>query len=205
MSGLICPKCGKKSEDIEFIEAFCVECYPVNIKLPTKIELEQCKRCEKLKISGEWVPYSRKGLSEYVIGKCRGNFDEGEYLHEEGKISFTIAGKKNIKRKIIVEINPTICPYCSRISGGYFQGIIQLRGNKRKMEKYANLIVEKLEKKTFITKTEDMHEGVDIYVGSSKAIVELLSELKMKSLMTRKLVGVQHGKRVYRTTFLIRL
>jgi NMD protein affecting ribosome stability and mRNA decay len=42
-------------------------------------------------------------------------------------------------------------------------------------------------------------------VGSSKAIIELLNQLRIKTTMTSKLVGVSEGKRLYRTTFLIRL
>jgi nonsense-mediated mRNA decay protein 3 len=205
MSGLICPKCGRKSEDVEFIEAFCVDCYPANIKVPRKVEIVQCRKCEKIRVKGEWVPYSEKRVAEHVASKCKGEFDSAECSPGEGKITFTIEGKKKVERSIDVELVPTMCTYCSRISGGYYQGLIQLRGNPKRIAKYAKLFVEKLEKRTFITKAEDKHEGVDIYVGSSKAVVEMLTELRMKSLMTRKLVGVQQGKKLYRVTFLLRL
>lgn len=205
MSGLICPKCGKKSEDIEFIEAFCVECYPTNIKVPRKIEIEQCKSCEKMRIRGEWMPYNEKKIAEYIVSKCKGDFDSAEYIPEEGIIRFTIKGKKQIEKEIKVEMKTVLCRNCSRISGGYYQGLIQLRGNQKKIEKYADLFVKKLSKKTFIAKEEEKHGGLDIYVGSSKAVVELLTELRLTALITKKLVGREEGKRLYRTTFRIRL
>ncbi|MBU0532677.1 60S ribosomal export protein NMD3 [Patescibacteria group bacterium] len=204
MSGLICPKCGKKSEEIEFIEAFCIECYPVNIKLPGKLEIEQCRRCEKIKMRGEWTPYNKRKISEYVVSKCKGEFDAAEYEPENGVIRFIIEGKKEIKRRVDLEIKTVLCTYCSRVSGGYYKGIIQLRGNSKKIEKYADFFLEKLSKKTFITKAEEKHGGVDLYVGDSRAVVELVTALKLKTLMTKKLVGEEAGKRVYRTTFLIR-
>ena len=204
MSGLICPKCGKKSEDIEFIDAFCINCYPVNITVPRKIGIEQCKRCGKIRLSGEWQNFSEKRISDYVISRCKGDFDSAEYLPDEGKVRFTIKGKKQVKRSIEIEFKQVICANCSRMSGGYFQGVIQLRGDPKKVEKYARIFNEKLGKRTFITKEEDKHGGVDIYVGNSKAVVELLTEMKIKSLMTRKLSGVEEGKRVYRVTFLLR-
>ncbi|MBD3210860.1 hypothetical protein GF318_05755 [Candidatus Micrarchaeota archaeon] len=205
MSELICPKCGRSSDEIEFIEAFCVDCYPAKVKCPRKLEIEQCRKCGKIRIRGEWIPFSRERISEYVVSKCRGEFDGAEYLTDMGVVRFAIQGKKHVERYVEVELKGTMCTYCSRISGGYFEGIIQLRGNPKRIEKYANMLADKLEKRTFITKAEDKHGGLDIFVGSSKAVVELISELRLKADITRKLVGVKHGKKLYRTTFLIRL
>ncbi len=208
MSDLICPKCGKKGDEKEFIEAFCTDCYPLKLKCPTKLTIEQCKSCEKLKISGEWTKYSERKISNFVIGKCRGDFHHGNFDLENKIAEFTVVkdGKKaTIRRSILFEIVPTLCKYCSRISGGYFQGIIQLRGPEKKVEKYADMLIKKLSKKTFITKEEEKHGGLDLYVGSSKAVIMLLSEMKVKATITRKLVGLEEGKRLYRTSFVIRL
>lgn len=208
MSEHICPKCGKKSSEADFIDAFCVDCYPANIKCPTKLRATQCRTCEKLRIGTDWVAYSPKKLSEFVIGKCRGEFTSGEYDLESGIATFTIekqGSAAKVTRRIILVIEPTLCRNCSRVSGGYFQGIIQLRGPKNKVEKYAQMIYKKLEKKTFFAKEEEKHGGLDIYVGNSKAVVALISELKVDATITTKLAGVEQGKRFYRTTFLIRL
>ena len=208
MTELLCPKCGATSDEKDFIESFCVDCYPLNIKCPTKIEIEQCKSCNKIRIRGEWTEYNRKAISDFVIGKCRGEFSRGSYDMELQKAEFIIEKEgKTAKttRKIIVEIKPLTCIVCSRTSGGYFQGIIQLRGDPKKVEKWANKLYDKLRKKTFIAKEEEKHGGLDIYVGNSKAVVELLSEMRIKAVMTTKLAGVEQGKRFYRTTFLIRV
>lgn len=208
MSGLVCPKCGRTSDKVQFIEAFCIDCYPVNIKIPKKIEIEQCKSCQKVRLKGEWTPYSRRKIADYVAGKCRGDFVSAEYDHEKGTITFTISkdgSEAEVERSVDVEIKTVMCRNCSRISGGYFEGIIQLRGDSKKVERYAKKLIQSLEKKTFITKTEEKDGGLDLYVGKSKAVVELLSELRIKALMTRKLVGRIEGRRLYRTTFLIRL
>jgi nonsense-mediated mRNA decay protein 3 len=207
MSGLICPKCGKSSDEKDFIEAFCVDCYPLNIKCPTKLEIEQCGKCEKIRITGEWMPFSRQKISEFVTSKCKGEFTEGNYDLDSQTAEFIIVKDGNtarMSRSIIVEIKTSLCRYCSRASGGYYQGIIQLRGNPKKVEKYADMLVKKLSKITFITKEEEKHGGLDLYVGNSKAIIGLLSEMKINATITRKLAGLEQGKRFYRTTFLIR-
>lgn len=205
MTELVCPKCGRKSGDIEFIEAFCADCYPAKIKLPKKLEIEQCKACEKVRIRGEWMPYSKKAVAEHVAGKCRGEFDSVEYDMDEANLIFTVKGKKKVVLAANVEIKTVMCAYCSRMSGGYYEGLIQLRGNPKKINKYADIFFKKLSKKTFIAKEEEKHGGLDIYVGSSKAVVNLLPELKVDALITKKLVGRREGKRLYRTTFLLRL
>jgi nonsense-mediated mRNA decay protein 3 len=208
MSELVCPKCGRTSDKVQFIEAFCIDCYPANVKIPKRVEIEQCKSCQKVRLKGEWTPYSRRKIADYVAGKCRGDYVSAEYDHERGIIIFTISkddSEAKVERSVDVEIKAVMCRNCSRISGGYFEGIIQLRGDPKKVERYAKTLIQSLEKKTFITKTEEKDGGLDLYVGKSKAVVELLGELRIKALMTRKLVGRAEGKRLYRTTFLIRL
>lgn len=208
MSDLICPKCGRSSDEVEFIEAFCVDCYPVNIKCPTKLRVSQCKSCQKLKIGMDWVAFSKKKISDFVIGKCRGDFTSGEYDMESGLATFTLereGSKATVRRSIILEIEPATCGTCSRISGGYFQGIIQLRGPEGKVRKYADMLYKRLQGKTFFAKEEEKHGGLDIYVGNSKAVIALVAELKVDAKITTKLAGVEQGKRLYRTTFLIRL
>jgi len=206
MSSLICPKCGRSSDDIRFVEAFCVDCYPVKLRCPAKMEVEQCTRCGRMRIRGEWIDPGKRALSDYIIGKCKGDFDGGVYDPGEQTATFVMSksGVK-IERSIALEIKKTICWQCSRISGGYFEAIIQLRGDPLKVKGHALLFVKKLSKRTFIAKEEEKEGGLDIFVGNSKAVVELMSEMGIKTLITKKLVGVSEGKRLYRTTFLVRL
>lgn len=203
---LICPKCGRSSDEIRFVEAFCVDCYPVKLKCPAKMEVEQCTRCGRVRIRGEWVDPGKRALSDYVIGKCKGDFEQGTYNMKEQTATFTMSKSGvEVERTIALEIKKTICWQCSRMSGGYYEAIIQLRGNPLKVKGHALMFIKKLSKKTFIAKEEEKAGGLDIYVGNSKAVVELMSELKIKTLMTKKLVGVSEGKKLYRVTFLVRL
>ncbi len=207
MSGLICPKCGRTSDEVDFIEAFCIDCYPVNIQCPQKVVIEQCKACKKIKVSGEWIPHSRKRIAEHVISKCKGEFSEATYDLNTHEASLTVVKDNSstvFRRRIKLVMKTVMCRHCSRISGGYFQGIIQLRGDEKRVKRYARMLTEKLGKTTFITKEEEKHGGIDLYVGSSKAVVQLLSEMGVKALITRKLVGREKGRRLYRTTFRIR-
>jgi len=204
---LICPKCGRSSDDVQFVEAFCIDCYPSSIQTPKETVIERCKRCGLMKLKGEWMPYDERKLAEYVISRCRGEFTGATYDMARQVAEFTMArggGTVRLERRVPLEIRIVMCPQCNRVSGGYFQGIIQLRGNGKQIERYASMLAKMLAKKTFIAKTEEKDGGLDIYVGSSKAVVGVMQELGVRALITKKLVGRQQGKRLYRTTFLLR-
>ncbi len=206
MSAIVCPKCGRTSDEVEFIDAFCIYDYPLNIKTPDRVELEQCTRCGRIRIRGEWTPYSEKKVADLVLSRCKGDFEEASYDMAYQTASFLVRkGSARVERKIPLDIRRTICPQCSRISGGYFEAIIQLRGDRAKAEKLAGTLLKRLEKKTFVTRTEEKDEGLDLYIGNSKAVVALMGELGLKVLITKKLVGREEGKRLYRTTFLVRV
>jgi len=203
---IICPKCGRSSSEVEFIDAFCKDDYPIRIKTPDRMEFEVCTRCERIRLQGEWTPFGQKKVSDYIVSKCRGEFESAEYDVERQTAVFVMkAGGVKIDRFIPLEMKKTICQQCSRISGGYFEGIIQLRGDRAKMRKMADQLIKKLAKTTFIAKEDDKDEGLDIYVGSSKAVLKVVTDLGLKSLITKKLIGRDEGKRLYRTTFRVRL
>jgi len=206
LSAMICPKCGRTEKEVKFIDAFCVDCYPYNIKLP-ELEIEECKRCGKVRFKGEWQTANRKKLEEYVSSKCRGDFSFVEYDSKTSTLTFTIRKGGNeiqIKKYFEPKKIMTICPDCSRRAAGYFEATIQLRGNPYEVKKYARLLCDFIKRETFLSKVEEKKEGVDLYVGSSKAVIKILGEMGMKALITKKLMGTREGKRYYRSTFLLR-
>jgi len=206
---LICPKCGSTSQQKDFIDSFCSGCYPFKVMLPKEIRLDKCVRCGKLRMKGEWKRTDLKKLNEYVAGKCKGDFERAEYDADQGTCRFIFLknGKEYaIEKGFLIDVNKTICPDCSRSSGGYFEAIIQVRGEPDAVERKSRKLIEALEKKTFIPKIEDMHNGIDIYVGSTKAASQALQEFSLKpSGISKKLAGVSQGKKLYRTSFSVRV
>ncbi len=205
---IICPKCGRDDTKVKFIDAFCVDCYPIRVEAPSKFGMQVCKSCGMMYLKGEWMPYNAKKISTYIASKCKGDFTEATYDMDNGVVKFLIVKGDNrieAERFVRLDKNVTTCPRCSRISGGYFEAIIQLRGDPKKVAKSAESIMKRLEKLTFISKTEEKEEGIDIYAGDSKAVVGLMGELGLRTLISKKLVGQDEGKQLYRTTFLVRL
>jgi NMD protein affecting ribosome stability and mRNA decay len=67
------------------------------------------------------------------------------------------------------------------------------------------MMSKKLQERTFIPKMEELKEGVDIYCGSRNEAIATLNVFKLGFLRTEKLAGEKNGKRLYRTTLLVRL
>jgi nonsense-mediated mRNA decay protein 3 len=199
----ICPRCGISGSEREFVGHFCVRCYPVKVSVPAEVKIARCKRCERIR-DREWKNLSNEFIIRSILRECKGNIQNPKY--EDGVFSFSIpVGQKlfELKRNVLVSFVPTLCVDCSRESGGYFEAIIQLRGDEKNVERMAKMLEREVGKKTFIPKIVSLKEGVDIYVGNKKAVEAVLSRIKYKR--TEKLAGERDGKRLYRSTFGIRL
>ncbi|MEM4295722.1 MAG: NMD3-related protein, partial [Candidatus Anstonellales archaeon] len=107
---------------------------------------------------------------------------------------------------ININFNYVTCHECLKKKGSYYEGILQIRGEKEKQEQFANMIIKMLKRHTFISKIEEIKEGINIYVGSSKALLNLITNIGIKNYkLSRKLHTAKQGKRVYRLTIAVRL
>ncbi len=205
---LICPKCGVSNEEASFSGPFCVKCAPVNISCPKRIEYIRCSKCKRVRLKGNWVECSEEKLTREVIKKCKGEFLHGTYNFHDQEATFFVGNKTNmfpIKKRMKVNVIKNICQECSRKSGGYFEAIIQLRGKQSKINQYDKLFRKMLLKKSFVAKEEELKEGLDLYIGNSRAVVEMFAELGLRAKISKTLSGEKEGKRLYRTTFLVRV
>ncbi len=205
---LICPKCGKDSDTKEFVEAFCIDCYKFNVKLPKGIKVEVCKRCNSMMLQGVWQQLHRSKISEYVIEKCKGDFVNAECDIDTGicKFIFEKNGKQaTVERTVDIEKIVNICPNCTRSSGGYYEAIVQIRGEHDKVGKEASRIEHALSRRTFVSKIEEKHEGLDLFVGSSKEAAAILYKFNLKPAISRSLFGRKDGKCIYRVTYAVRV
>jgi nonsense-mediated mRNA decay protein 3 len=113
------------------------------------------------------------------------------------------------------------CDRCSRISGSYYEGIVQVRALGRKprpseiraAEQIAREVEEGCltsgERLSFISDMEETRDGLDITVGSQRIGKEIASaivhRLGGRFSTHPKLVGERAGKRLYRITYSVRL
>jgi len=205
----ICPKCGAPEGSKSFIGPFCADCYTFKIRMPERLEARQCKRCKSILISGKWIKYSEKALKEWIGRRIKGEFSSMEIHLPEKEVVFQVereGSSRELKKALDFELVNDICPECNKKAGGYFEAIIQLRGNPERTAKYMRIFDKGLaEHGSFLGKIVEDKNGLDLYAGSTRAVLAIVKELRMEHKISTKLAGQKEGKRIYRTTFSIRL
>lgn len=238
MANLFCPKCGNDT-DI-FYDRVCRQCFIGNKKLvecPQVIYSRICPTCNSVFKRGKWSSSldESQTIIDCVKDKIRINqeatnieinfeptlIDYSRYrVHLQAKAMMKGAPME-ASFDIEVRISWETCDTCSRISGGYFEGIVQIRADKRvpaqdelkKCIKIADDVAERSREKgdrlAFIAKKQELDEGIDLYVGSTKLGKQvcraLIDEFGGKFSESPKLVGQKNGEDLYRITYALRL
>jgi nonsense-mediated mRNA decay protein 3 len=218
-----CPRCGKPESDFAepFLGAFCPDCFSSKSELfevKPPLELERCQKCGKARITGEWVYPSAERIGEYLSAKIRSSHkfkltdcklavDDPSQLQATIRLEFVLPQGSTAEKKTTrtIALLPTMCTGCSQKSGGYFEAIIQLRGDPEKIARKAALIKAMIGNDSFVAKVEELKEGLDIYVGSFRSATNVLSRLKLSYTQANKLAGKKRGKNLYRRSYCVRL
>jgi nonsense-mediated mRNA decay protein 3 len=218
-----CAVCGRQSE-----HEICAECYLERYSIHhfhPFIELRSCPKCGKT-YSGGW-----KDRAEALYDAISRNFSHDPEFKidlfeiddggNEGliKVGGEFRGKK-LRYELPFDIRQKfeVCEKCSRLHGGYYESIIQLRAENRKIEGHEverarKLIDEAIEKSdhplAFVSKVVEKREGIDYYLGdrnlARKVAKRIEEELGGKLTESKKLTGRRDGRDVYRITYSIRL
>ena len=215
-----CFVCGKATEKL--IEGYCEECRGEKeplIVMPKKFELIVCSKCGRVKHNNRWQDTS---VEEVLNKKTKTNgritkFDvvqEGKfyYAHVKGYPKGSSKLREE-KERIPVHINKIVCPKCNMRWGGYYEAIVQIRGDyDSKVIKMVEEIVARSDgkdEKAFISKVEKVRGGVDYYLGSKKIASRIADELKKEFgaeiKKSYELVTQKEGKDVYRNIFSVRI
>ncbi|QYZ78679.1 NMD protein affecting ribosome stability and mRNA decay [Methanofollis formosanus] len=231
----VCPRCGKPSAGL------CNECRAAEtewLKCEPRVESIFCPVCGSQKHGRTWTDttvdhetlVNEIALAALILHPdLRGAETTLTYTDPTPNRTFvdlTVSG-----RLYGVEVSGTCkvkivwikeqCDRCNRISGGYYEGIIQLRATGRKpsgremdramriAEETEDGLQEAGERLSFVSSIDETKDGIDIVVGSQHIgqIIssQLCSVLGGKMTTHPKLVGERDGKRLYRVTYLVRL
>ncbi|MCD4704056.1 MAG: NMD protein affecting ribosome stability and mRNA decay [Methanosarcinaceae archaeon] len=238
MSSIICPKCGKDTKKL--YGNVCKECYLKKLtllQLPLVLHLKICATCGAHFDRGKWKDTT--DLDDIIIEKVNNEL----MVHEDAEdIDLYIEPIKkspyiyNIRVKVDAtvygdpiheEVNTEIrldreaCDICSRIAGGYFEAIVQIRGTgrtpdaneKKKCMQITNDVLIQMENKgdrlAFVSHTIDSKDGIDLYIGSANTGRHLCKTIKTEIggsfSESPTLFGQKEGKEIYRVTFAMRL
>jgi len=228
-----CPICGKPVEgDLNV----CVECFIDRNEvfwLDDIIELTKCPRCEFFKIRGKWRDISfEEALIDTIYSSLRvhPHFNVCDVSvqrlakGEVGKYIVILSGDMfnkpiSVEKVVDVRVLREVCVKCTREAGGYYEAIVQIRADERKIDDEELKIVtkiidnvlmkEKENPKAFISKIVERKEGIDYYFGDRnigrKIARMIVNELGGKIIESKKIHTRRDGQDVYRFTYAVRL
>lgn len=232
----ICPRCGRESDD-----GLCISCMLETTEFmicPDQIKLVVCPVCGSILDRGRWrqsdsdlddlirsalfkeisIHHELEDVELEILLHPRGSTRFVADVHLSGMFRGTVV---HADCQVMVRVSRRTCDRCSRISGRYFEGIVQVRRRERPPEASdlaeAREIAQSLaaagykkgDRLAFIQDIKEVKGGIDIIVGSTqlgrhiaKTIAQRFGGRVHESV---KLVGCKDGKDIFRTTMLVRL
>ncbi|MDV0446541.1 hypothetical protein MsAg5_03860 [Methanosarcinaceae archaeon Ag5] len=235
---LICPECGQETDVL--VKNVCRDCFAQKFslfQLPLVLHARVCPQCGAHYYKSKWCDF--ENIEEIVTLTAQENmlFHEdaqnvtiGMHAHPRSPYIYDVlvdmeAEVEGIKlykdAKTEVRVKREACDMCSRRAGGYFEGIIQVRGGNRmpakeEVDRCLQIIndtmiqqLKKGDKLAFVTDSMTFKDGADVFIGSTNAgrhvckrIIELMGGSVAESYT---LAGVKDGREIFRTTFAMRL
>ncbi len=238
MSQILCPKCGAKTEKL--YKNTCRECFLKTFtlaELPLVLHANTCAKCGARFDRNKWRDVG--DLDEIVIRTV----EDALLIHNEADdVEICVNPHQMTPHfyKVRVEVDAMVegeslhqdlraevrvirgaCDRCSRMAGGYFEGILQIRATNRlpTAEEIDSCkiicadMVDRLWKKgdrlAFITNSSDSKDGADLYLGSCNACKHICksisNELGGSFTESATLHSHKEGKDIYRMTYAMRL
>lgn len=206
-----CPICNKTSDEIKFYGEFCADDAEKKFKesLPETAELTTCKSCGRIKVSGKFVDeddtnverFLRLEMKKYWVHLIHfGNGIARVRVVNEKQEGLAVETNIHIKRIKL------LCERCARIRAGYYESVVQLRGEEGKVQRMAEAFEKYLEKYgAFVTKVEEKEHGVDMYTSNKKVTSAFISSRHLVFKASYELHGMKAGRKLYRNTYFITL
>lgn len=232
-----CVKCGTDTDDT--IDGLCVECFLDGRKLttlPHHVDLQICANCKEIKLQERWVDKSIEDAVENAAADSLMMIKEAKPVsmsvssieqdpHTFAAVVETVLDINGYisedRASTIVRVKNTVCKRCSRQLGNYYESILQIRaGTGRSSQRIMREALNRVEnhvyshassnRQLFITKTEEVQGGLDVYLSSislGKSVAKDLSDTYFaETKEASKLVGrTSEGLDMYRITYLVRL
>lgn len=212
-----CPTCNRSSEEARFIGEFCEFCVTDKVKanLPINVKLRRCRVCGAIRDSKGFVPYSNEAMSDAIAQQfhrsdCSIRLKEFDEMRKKALLHIvceTEDGKIRFNYEIGVKFTKEMCPSCYRKSAGYYEAILQLRGRENDVARFLDSFTHFITKgDAFISRTDEMGNGIDMYISDKKLVSEYFSLHKsIKPIVSYKLYGLKKGKKLYRHIYSVKL
>jgi nonsense-mediated mRNA decay protein 3 len=212
-----CPICNKSSDETPFVGELCLDCtvkeYEKKMKIPETVKINVCRSCGKVGTSMDspYENYSKSAVARTIesaikIKECKVRLVTFEGDTASVELKCDIDGElATFDRKFIVKVGRQMCKPCSLKAGGYYEALFQLRGDPQKCIKTMERLTKFVERRGgFISKSEDVQGGYDIYISSKDITALFIKMYELKPIRSFQLYGVRNGKKVYRNIYSLR-
>lgn len=231
---MFCVECGAEGPVYQGVCASCFAKKHPLVQPPANVDVPRCAQCGAFHFRSGW---SRVDLDVAIPQLLREQtktvppFEHVTFTHvarEEDANNFFLTVKASGRFEdlrqvqdfhVRLRIKPSVCDTCQKQAGRYFEGILQVRAEDRDLtasERRAvrTLVLSRVERGRdeggdFISRTDEVHGGLDFYVSTNALGTRLAKEVADAFGGTvsssPKLYGQREGKELYRVTSLVRL
>lgn len=239
MNAIPCPVCGRLTDNQ--IDGRCRDCFLETFTLaqiPLVLHTTVCPMCGAAKRGKRWeVGYAdMEGLVEETVKKAL----KVETTASDVKVSVELTGSNPLiyharvrvdadvkgmglhsDLKSEVRLSKETCGACSRMAGGYYEAVVQIRAEGRfpgeeEQAKLVELVDEVVDRQyqrgdrlSFINNVQELPEGTDLYLGSNstarQACRAAVERFGCRYSESPTLAGKKDGKDIYRITYSLRL
>lgn len=231
---MFCVECGAEGDVYQGVCASCFATKHPLVEPPAHLDVPRCAQCGAFHVRSGW---SRVDLDAAIAQLLRERvhalppFEHLAFTHtaraEDANNHFLTvraAGRFEDLRQMQdfhtrLRIKPSVCDTCQKQAGRYFEGILQVRAEDRdltprEMRAVRTLVLARVERGReeggdFVSRTDEIHGGLDFYVSTNALGTRLAKEVADAFGGTvsssPKLYGQREGKEIYRVTSLVRL
>lgn len=232
-----CPKCGRPS-DADGLCSSCRAAETLWALCDSRVTNTHCPSCGATKQVNTWSDTNRE-KDELAPDLAR----SAVHFHPDVKkrsIAVSVRDISPNRSKAHLEIKGTLygqqmektctvdlvwhkeqCDRCNRITGSYYEGIVQVRADGRALspfelqaaaniaEQTENTLQEGGERLSYVSDMTENRDGLDVTVGSQHIglliVQNITAQLGGRYTTHPKLVGEKNGRQIFRITFLVRL
>jgi 60S ribosomal export protein NMD3 len=231
---MFCVECGAEGPVYQGVCANCFAKKHPLVEPPANLDVPRCQTCGAFHFGSGW---SRVDLDLAIPQLLREKvrplppFEHVAFTHvarEEDANNYFVTVKASGRFEdlrqvqdfhVRLRIKPSVCDTCAKQAGRYFEGILQVRAEDRdltpaEMRAVRTLVLSRVARRRdeggdFISRTEEIHGGLDFYVSTNGLGMRLAKEIAdaFGGAVTAspKLFGQRQGKEIFRVTTLVRL
>lgn len=230
---LFCYVCGRATDKL--IEGKCPRCVLRDVevlKLPQRVTAKVCRECLRYVSRGRWVsaedperslemavkssleellPVSDIVDKKFIFGEAHSISPKRCSIPYEVRVTYVYKGIKHSEaKKGRARVSMVLCENCARKHGGYYEAVLQLRGQDGLRNDARDELDTVLRGfRDSVSEVRRVKKGVDVYMDSlsraRKAAKVLRDSLGGELRESPKLVGMRKGKAFHRVNISLKL